>query len=129
MTEYYDGLRVKKEKNTAVQSAETRDELTPCPAILIHPLAHQLMKRIFEADATYDPAYPGDVDLRLYAIITERDELKAILREALKEIDDNPDRYEINSWCNECTMGCTPHRFDRGLCWIHKARKLIGEAQ
>lgn len=121
--------QVSEEQNSAVPSYETDNELMPCPAILIHPLAHQLMKRIFEADAIYDPAHLGDVDLRLHAIITERDELKVILREALKEIDDEPDRYEVHPWCNECTMGCTPMSFDRGLCWIHKARKLIGEAR
>lgn len=54
-------------------------------------------------------------------------QLTAILREALTEVDDNPERYEVHAFCNECAEGNRPLRYEYRLCWIHKARKLIGE--
>lgn len=108
----------------------------PCPAILIHPLAHQLIKRILETDANCDPQYLGDVDLRLYAIIKERGELRetnaqllTILREAVTEHDDEPERYPVHPSCNECTAGWTPAKYLKGDCWYHAAVKAIKKAE
>lgn len=67
----------------------------------------------------------------LHDVCGEHQQLVAVLREALKEATeaiDNGERF-LEPSCNECTEGSTPIQFDHGLCWVHKARKLIGEAR
>ncbi len=62
------------------------------------------------------------------------DELLTLLAEAVKAIedfiDDDPERAGssfINTGCNDCTEGNTPAQFNTGLCWRHKAARLLKE--
>lgn len=59
----------------------------------------------------------------------ERQQLLAILRKAVKERDDEPERYPVTPSCNECTEGSTPMSFDKGLCWYHRALRAIARAE
>jgi hypothetical protein len=61
-----------------------------------------------------------------------------LLREAIGVIDEFLDDLDgevspfLNAGCNHCTEGCTPARFDTGLCWYHRAKKLlrgVGESE
>ncbi len=43
-------------------------------------------------------------------------------------IDDDPEAAGskfIDTGCQECTEGNTPAAHDRGLCWLHQARKIL----
>ncbi len=66
--------------------------------------------------------------------IKAKDERIQLLESALARlvtlVEDTNDNTE-GRWpgpepsCNECTGGCTPIQYDKGLCALHQARKLL----
>ncbi len=98
------------------------DELRMVPDVLIPPCCES---HAFEVIAAW---------LRIRADHQRPDELLTLLAEAVKAvedfIDDDPERAGssfINTGCNDCTQGNTPSRFNTGLCWRHKAARLLKE--
>lgn len=154
MTEYHDGMRVEKEKNSAIPpesgaayaDAFTKGEWRSAAEMQqldlgesINVVAGPIDAPVVIATVMNFDDFPcleenvaEDMDIEAQAnarLIAAAPDLLTILREALKTVDDDPERYEVYGWCNECTQGSTPMTFDRGLCWVHKARKLLGDAQ
>lgn len=138
MTEYHDGMRVEKEKNSAIPSTEAGDGLKPYQEAHLIDAVNALrrllrMRRPCTCGGSLcawcDAQHAlSSLSIQLDGSVwTQFDAMRTTLREALKSVDDDPERYEVYGWCNECTQGSTPHSKDKGLCWIHKARKLIGD--
>lgn len=175
MTEYFDGLRVEQEKNSAVPADETNDELATgrvgkncncrhCAAAFasaeqaISELARLTAVSTLDGEAFCIRATSGEYLDRADALAALRKppapvwwrcrthgdtpqnvwgcpqcvvDLLAILREALKEADEALESGERNldPRCCECTDDWQPPKYEDRPCWVHKARKLIGESR
>ncbi len=60
-------------------------------------------------------------------------QLEVVCGRLVKLVEDTEDNTEgrypgPEPSCNECTGGCTPIQYDKGLCALHQAKKLLRQS-